>query len=53
MGAEYDGKGASASADLTTDELTKPVTVYQLTDAGVSLSAVATATRFYPDTELN
>ncbi len=53
VGVEYDGQGASASADLTTDELTKPVTVYQFTDAGVSLSAVATATRFYPDTQLN
>ncbi len=53
VGAEYDGQGASVSAGLTTDELTKPVTVYQFTDAGVSLSAVATATRFYPDIELN
>lgn len=53
IGAKYGGKGADASAALTTDQLTKPVTVYQFTDAGISLSAVATGTRFYPDAELN
>jgi hypothetical protein len=38
---------------LTTDEITKPVTVYQFTDTGVSLSAVATGTRYFPDDDLN
>jgi lipid-binding SYLF domain-containing protein len=52
-GAEYEGKGMSAGAALNTDQLTKPVTVYQFTDKGVSLSAVATGTRFYKDDELN
>ena len=52
-GAEYEGKGMSAGAALNTDQLTKPVTVYQFTDKGVSLSAVATGTRYYRDDELN
>jgi lipid-binding SYLF domain-containing protein len=46
-------EGAGLSAALTTDELTKPITVYQFTEAGVALSATATGTRFYPDEELN
>jgi hypothetical protein len=29
------------------------VTVYQFTDAGISVSAVATGTRYYSDNELN
>ena len=52
-GAEYKGKGVSGGAALNTDQLTKPVTVYQFTDTGVSLSAVATGTRYYKDDELN
>ena len=52
-GAEYEGKGVSAGAALTSDQLTKPVTVYQFTDKGVALSAVATGTRYYRDDELN
>jgi len=53
VGAEYKGEGIGAGAALTTDELTRPVTVYQFTEAGVSLSAVATGTRYYADKELN
>ena len=53
VGAEYQGKGAGVGAALTTDELAKPVTVYQFTDTGVSLSAVATGTRYYLDDDLN
>jgi lipid-binding SYLF domain-containing protein len=45
--------GVDASLALTTDELLRPVTVYQFTDAGVSLSAVATGTKYYKDDELN
>jgi lipid-binding SYLF domain-containing protein len=52
-GAAYQRQGMSAGAALTTDELAKPVTVYQFTESGVSFSAVATGTRFYPDDELN
>ena len=51
--AKYQGQGGGASAALTTDELTSPVTVYQFTNAGVTLSAVATGTRYYEDEELN
>lgn len=51
--AKYGDKGGEASAALTSDELTKPVTVYQFTDSGVALSAVATGTKYYPDEELN
>jgi lipid-binding SYLF domain-containing protein len=47
--AEYEGKGMSAGAALNTEQLTKPVTVYQFTDEGVSLSAVTTGTRYYSD----
>ena len=43
----------SAGAATTSDQLTKPVTVYQFTDTGVSLSAVATGTRYYLDDDLN
>lgn len=53
VGAQYEGQGVSAGTALTTDELSKPVTVYQFTDKGVSLAAVATGTRYYPDAELN
>lgn len=53
VGAEYKGEGIGAGAALTSDQLTRPVTVYQFTDAGISLSAVATGTRYYPDKELN
>jgi lipid-binding SYLF domain-containing protein len=53
VGAEYKGQGASAGAAMTTDQLTSPVTVYQFTEAGVALSAVATGTRYYPDKDLN
>ena len=53
VGAEYEGKGASAGAAMTSDQLTKPVTVYQFTDKGVALSAVATGTRYYRDDDLN
>jgi lipid-binding SYLF domain-containing protein len=53
VGAEYEGKGASAGVGLSSEELTKPVTVYQFTDKGVALSAVATGTRYYRDDDLN
>ncbi len=53
MAAKYGDKGAEASVALATDELTKPVTVYQFTDSGVALSAVATGTKYYKDDELN
>ena len=53
VGAEHEGKGVSAGAAMTSEQLTKPVTVYQFTDTGVSLSAVATGTRYYRDDELN
>ena len=53
VGAGYEGKGVSAGAAMTSDELTKPVTVYQFTDTGVALSAVATGTRYYRDDDLN
>ena len=53
VGAEYEGKGVSAGAAMTSDQLTKPVTVYQFTDKGVALSAVATGTRYYRDDDLN
>ena len=52
-GAEYGDQGGSAAAAANTDQVVKEVTVYQFTDAGVSLSAVATGTKFYPDDELN
>ena len=48
-----DDQGADLSVALTTDELTKPVTVYQFTDSGLALSAVVTGTKFYKDDELN
>lgn len=53
VAAKYGDQGADAGVALTSDQLTQPVTVYQFTDAGVSLSAVATGTRYYPDDELN
>jgi hypothetical protein len=52
-GAKYEGQGVGAGAAITSDELAAPVTVYQFTDNGVSLSAVATGTRYYRDSELN
>ena len=45
--------GAGVGAALTSDELTKPVTIYQFTDTGIALSATATGTKFYKDDELN
>lgn len=53
VGAQYQGQGVGAGAAMTTDQMTRPVTVYQFTESGVSLSAVATGTRYYPDNELN
>ena len=53
VGAQYEGQGVGAGAALSTDQLTRPVTVYQFTDKGVSLSAVVTGTRYYRDNELN
>jgi lipid-binding SYLF domain-containing protein len=52
-GAEYGDTGGSAAAAVNTDQVVSAVTVYQFTDAGVSVSAVATGTRYYPDDELN
>jgi lipid-binding SYLF domain-containing protein len=52
-GAEYGEKGGSAAAAMNTDQVVQAVTVYQFTDAGISVSAVATGTRYYPDKELN
>jgi lipid-binding SYLF domain-containing protein len=52
-GAQYKDKGMGAGVALTTDQIVKPVTVYQFTEAGINLSAVATGTRYYPDEELN
>jgi hypothetical protein len=51
--AKVGDEGDDISAALTTDELTKPITVYQFTETGVALSATATGTRFYSDDELN
>ncbi len=51
--AKYEEKGGDLGVALTTEELTKPVTVYQFTDKGVSLSAVATGTRYFLDSDLN
>ncbi len=51
--AKVGDAGAEVSAAVTTDELLTPVTVYQFTEAGVALSAVATGTKYYRDTELN
>ena len=51
--AKLGDEGAEVSVALTTDELTKPVTVYQFTEAGIALSAVATGTKYYRDDELN
>ena len=53
VAVKYGDKGADVSAAVTTDELTKPVTVYQFTDSGVALSAVATGTKYYRDDDLN
>jgi lipid-binding SYLF domain-containing protein len=53
VGASYEGKGAEVGAALTTDQVVKPVTIYQFTDKGVSLSAVATGTRYFLDGDLN
>jgi len=53
IGAKMGDQGAEAGADLNTDQVTRPVTVYQFTENGVSLSAVATGTKYYPDDELN
>ena len=50
---KYRGREAGASVALTTDELASPVTVYQFTKTGVTVSAVATGVRFYEDEELN
>jgi lipid-binding SYLF domain-containing protein len=52
-GAKYGDKGATAAAAANTDQVIKAVTVYEFTDAGISVSAVATGTRYYPDAELN
>ena len=52
-GAEYGDKGGSADAAINTDQVVNAVTVYQFTDAGISVSAVATGTRYFPDDELN
>jgi lipid-binding SYLF domain-containing protein len=46
-------QGASADAALNTDQMTGPVTVYQFTEAGIALSAVATGTKYWVDDELN
>lgn len=53
IGAKSGEKGGSAGVGLSSDELSRPVTVYQFTEKGVSLAAVATGTRFYPDEDLN
>ena len=53
VAAKYEEKGGDLGVALTTEELTKPVTVYQFTDKGVSLSAVATGTRYFLDDDLN
>ena len=53
VAAKHGDTGAEASAAVTTDELTKPVTVYQFTDSGVALSAVATGTKYYRDDDLD
>lgn len=46
-------QGSSAGAALNTDQLTAPVTVYQFTETGIALSAVATGTKYSVDDELN
>lgn len=51
--AKVGDEGAEASVALTTDELVKPVTIYQFTETGIALSATATGTKFYRDEELN
>ncbi len=51
--AKVNDDGADASITLTSDELTKPITIYQFTDIGVALSATVTGTKFYKDDELN
>ena len=53
VAVKHGEKGADVSAAVTTDELAKPVTVYQFTDSGVALSAVATGTKYYRDDDLN
>jgi len=50
---QHEGQGASAAVALDSDQLTRPVTVYQFTESGVALSAVATGTRYFPDDALN
>jgi lipid-binding SYLF domain-containing protein len=52
-GAKYGDTGKSAGVAVDTDQAVKAVTVYQFTDAGISVSAVATGTRYYSDNELN
>ena len=52
-GAQYDEKGATIGGAVTSDEMSRPVTVYQFTDKGVALAAGATGTRFYRDDSLN
>ena len=51
--AKVGDNGAEASAALTSDELTRPITIYQFTETGVALSATATGTKYYKDDELN
>lgn len=53
VGAKIGDEGAEAGISLTSDELLKPISVYQFTDNGVSLSAVATGTKYYLDEDLN
>ncbi len=53
VGAQYDEQGKSVGEAVTSDELRRPVTVYQFTDKGVALAAAATGTRFYRDDALN
>ncbi len=45
--------GVAVGAAMTTDQLVRPVTVYQFTDSGIALSAVATGTKYYKDDDLN
>jgi lipid-binding SYLF domain-containing protein len=52
-GAKYGDQGVSAGVAVDSDQINAPIVVYQFTDSGISLSAVATGTRYYPDAELN
>jgi lipid-binding SYLF domain-containing protein len=53
MALQHGDAGGSADVALNTDQISGPVTVYQFTEKGIALSAVATGTKYSVDDELN